>query len=195
MCRSVLIGAIVLAMLAAAGTPVEAASPLTADVMRATLRTGSPDEEAYITYIATLLEQGRLPRDMVEGIFQWARGKPYPKRVQYFKRGLITKAAEIGIVLPQGTPALTGTIKGHVFTRVLLAKVPAPDVTVTIDGTDRSAVTNLKGEFTFHHVPLGTYTLRVGGITGFLSRAAAAKVMLPSRPPSLEPATVELEAK
>ena len=184
-----------LAALAAVAAGARGASLLTADTMRAALRTANPNEEAYITYVATLLEQGRLPREMVEGAFQWARRTPYPKRVQYFKHALIRQAAAVGITLPEGTPSLTGTIKGRVLTRVLLVSVPVPGVTVTIDGTKRTAVTDAKGAFTFSNVPLGTYTLRASGVAGLLARSATAQAMLPSRPPSSEPLSIDLEAK
>jgi hypothetical protein len=195
MFRPIWASAALLAMLAAVATPAVAASPLTVDVLRAELRTANPDEEAFLTYVATLLEQNRLPREMVESVFQWARRKPALKRAEYFRQAMINRAAEFGITLPQGTPALRGTIQGRVYTRVLWARIPTPNVTVTIDGVNHSTVTDHKGEFVFKNVPLGTYTLHASGVTGFLSRAADTQVMLPSRPPSTEPAFVSLEAK
>jgi len=187
--------ALLAAVVAAWTARAEAASPLTADTIRAGLRTANPDEEAYITYVATLLGQGRLPQDLVESTFQWARGKPHPKKAEYFKFGLITRAKEIGITLPSGTPSLAGTIQGRVFLRMVLVDVPAPGVAVTIAGTNRQTVTNGKGRFAFSDVPLGTYTLRAKGVVALLLRSGSAEAMLPSRPPSDEPVRVRIALK
>jgi hypothetical protein len=195
LCAAVTAMALVLALLAA-GTPrAEAGSPLNADLLQAGLRTADPDEQAYLIYIATLLEQGRLPRDLVESTFQWARRKPNPKKAQYFKLAMITRAAELGITLPEGTPALTGSIRGQVFTRVLLIDVPNPRITVVIDGTKFETLTDGRGAFSFDNVPFGRYTVRAKGVTAMMLRHAAADVILPTTPPSTQPATVILELR
>jgi len=188
--------AAVLAALVVASTPAaEAASPLTADTLRAGLRTANPDEEAYLTYVATLLGQGRLPQDLVESTFQWARGKPHPNKAEYFKFGLITRAKDIGITLPSGTPSLAGTIQGRVSLRMVLVDVPAPNVAVTIDGTNRRTFTDAQGRFAFNDVPLGTYTLRAKGVVALLMRSGSAEAMVPSRPPSDQPVRVRIALK
>jgi len=188
-------GGIIISVMVVFCTATAAAAPPNADTLRAGLRTANPAEEAYLTYIATLAEQGRLPTDMVESTFLWARRRPDPKKFQYFKFALITRAGELGITLPQQTPALTGTIRGRVRTRILLIDVPASDVTVTLEGTPRKAITDSKGEFTFRDVPFGRYTLRAKGGVALLSRAASAEVVLPSPPPSTKPVFVTLELK
>jgi len=187
--------ALLAALVAAWTATAEAASPLTADTLRAGLRTANPEEEAYLTYVATLLGQGRLPQDLVESTFLWAQRKPHSKKVQYFKQALITRASDLGITLPSGTPSLTGTIQGRVFLRVVLVDVPAPGVAVTIDGTNRRTVTNSKGRFVFNDVPFGTYTLRATGVVALLLRRGSAEAMLPSRPPSDEPVLVGIALK
>lgn len=80
-----------------AGTS-RAAAQLDAQTMRSALRTATPEEEGFIDYVLTLVDQGRLPRPLVESTFQWARKKPR-HRFQYFRYGLILRAAQKGIAL------------------------------------------------------------------------------------------------
>ncbi len=184
--------ALSLVLIASMAAPVTG-QPLDAETLRAGLRTANPDEEAYLIYIATLLEQGRLPLDLVQGTFQWARRKPAPKRTQYFKFALNTRAADLGITLPQGTPALRGAIRGRVVIRLLIVTVPVPDASVVLEGASRSTTTNVRGEFAFDNVPFGTFTVRATGLVGLLMRHASARVVLPSTPPSDKPVVVSLE--
>lgn len=187
-------GTILLALLALAAVPAARAdSPLTADVLRAGLRTADPASEAYITYVATLLEQNRLPQDLVGGIFRWAQRKPPSARAEYFKQGLIVKAREIGIALPTGTPALTGTIRGRLQVAGVLFNTPASFTSVTIDGTRYRTTTDINGNFVFENLPLGTYTLRAQGTAaGLITVRAAETAMLPSDPPSNDAVTVRM---
>lgn len=80
-----------------AGTS-RAAAQLDAQTMRSALRTATPEEEGFIDHVLTLVDQGRLPRALVESTFQWARKKPR-HRFQYFRYGLILRAAREGIAL------------------------------------------------------------------------------------------------
>lgn len=80
-----------------AGTS-RAAAQLDAQTMRSALRTATPEEEGFIDHVLTLVDQGRLPRALVESTFQWARKKPR-HRFQYFRYGLILRAAQEGIAL------------------------------------------------------------------------------------------------
>ncbi len=184
------------AMLVACRTPtVEAASALSAAEITAGLRTANPDDEAYITYVVTLLNQERLSRKIVESTFQWARRKSHPRKFQYFKHGLITRAARIGIQLPTGTPALNGTIEGKVVLKVLFVYMPCPNITVTIEGAKRETVTDKNGRFSFAGVPFGTYTLDAAGTVLLFPLTGLAQVRLPTTPPSDEPAYVEIECR
>ncbi|MFZ5829860.1 MAG: hypothetical protein ACOY3P_07220 [Planctomycetota bacterium] len=167
--------------------------PLDFETMSNALRTRSPDEEAYLKYVAVLVSQGRLPRDIVLGTFQWARNKQYPKRVQYFRFGLNQRLGEIGIRMPAGTPSLTGTIQGEAYYKVLGLKLPAAGVTVKLDGTDRSVIADLAGRFEFEDVPIGTQKLVTGGLTLGVYRTGSAVVDLPSKPPSTTPVEVGIE--
>jgi len=78
--------------------PGAAQARLDAETMRSALRTATPEENGFIDYVLALVDEGRLPRWLVESTFQWARKKPR-HRFQYFKRGLIVRAAQIGIDL------------------------------------------------------------------------------------------------
>ena len=194
MARSRVAGVGVLALLALLVVPADAAeSPLSADVLRAGLRTADPASETYITYIATLLEQNRLPQDLVGGVFRWAQRKQSSARAEYFKQGLILRARELGINLPTGTPSLTGTIRGRVQVAGILFNTPASFTPVTIDGSSRRTTTDINGNFTFNDLPLGTYTLRAQGtVAGVITVRAAATAMLPSDPPSNDAVSVQM---
>jgi len=174
---------VVLAVLASAraGLGQVVAGGLDADTIQAGLRTADPNEEAYIRYIVTLVEQGRLPRAMVEATFQWARrSAPYPKKFQYFKHGLITQARTIGIDLPTGLVDLTPTIRGQVVVRVFGVEVPVPGARVTIRELDRQATTDDDGLFVFRDVPFGRFTLQARGVAALLPRRETVRVTLPT---------------
>jgi len=76
---------------------VEAAS-LDADAMQVALHTATPEEEGFIEYVVARTEAGTLPVSLVKSTFLWARRKNR-NRFQYFKRGLIVRAAKEGIRL------------------------------------------------------------------------------------------------
>ena len=90
--------AMVFALLAAVGTRSSEASALDAGTMKVALRTATPEEDGFIDYVLTLVDQKILPVDLVESTFLWAKKKPRNK-FQYFKRGLILRAAQRGIPL------------------------------------------------------------------------------------------------
>ena len=148
----------------------EAAQRIDAETMIAALKTANPAEKAYVRYVAALVEAGYLPHRLVASTFQWARNTPYPKRVQYFKNGLITRAAKIGIRLPQEVPSTANAVVGKVVVRVLVLELPAAGVTVTIEGTERSTTTDKQGNFRFDAFPYGTYHLEASGPTAFALR-------------------------
>lgn len=192
MSRKPLAAALLLALLATGRTlPVQAESPLTEEMMFAVLRPELPDDRDYLTYLAALLSNNDIPRHLVESTLLWAREKPRHK-YRYFKRALIIRANDLGIKLPVANPETTGTIEGTVVYRfnLLLVKgeVPLIGAKVTIDGTDLSTVTNGKGQFFFEKVPFGAYRIHVEGRAMGSLRIGNARVTLPTRPPSDEPA-------
>ena len=71
---------------------------LDAPTMKAALRTETIEEEGFIEAVVKKARDGVLPPALVDTAFQWARKKP-KHRFQYFKKGLITLAAEQGISL------------------------------------------------------------------------------------------------
>jgi len=176
-------GLVMLAVLASAqaGMGQVVAGGLDADTIQAGLRTADPNEVAYIRYIVTLVEQGRLPRTLVESTFQWARrSTPYPKKFQYFKHGLITRARTIGVELPTGGVDLTPTIRGQVVVRVFSVEVPVPGARVTIQELDRKTTTDDDGLFVFRDVPFGRFTLKARGVAALLPRRETVRVTLPT---------------
>ncbi len=72
---------------------------LTADQMKAALRTATVEEEGFIEKVLFLMHRGILPEDLVESTFLWARKRPKHK-FQYFKYALKLRAADRGIPLP-----------------------------------------------------------------------------------------------
>ena len=82
----------------AAAWPRPARAALDADTMKAALRTATPEEDGFIDHVLALVEAGRLPRSLVESTFQWARRKT-KNRFQYFRHGLIVRAAAEGIAI------------------------------------------------------------------------------------------------
>jgi hypothetical protein len=90
--------ATVAVLLVAIGSRAVGEERLTADMMKAALRTTTTEEEGFIDFVLTKVDKGVLPYDLVQSTFLWAKKKPRHK-FQYFKRGLILRAAEKGIPL------------------------------------------------------------------------------------------------
>jgi hypothetical protein len=63
------------------------------------LKARRPVEFAYIAQIITLVEDGDLPRELVDSTFVWAR-KKRTKRLQYFQFALQARAAKLGYNTP-----------------------------------------------------------------------------------------------
>lgn len=68
------------------------------ETMKAALQTATPEEDGFLYRVMEKVETGTLPVALVESTFLWARQKPRNK-FQYFKRGLILRAAKEGIAL------------------------------------------------------------------------------------------------
>ena len=76
----------------------KAASTTLKKTLEAGLRARRPQEFAFLARVAALVEDGTLPRSLVESTFFWARRKGrYP--LVYFEAGLRLRAKRIGIVL------------------------------------------------------------------------------------------------
>jgi hypothetical protein len=71
---------------------------LTADQMKVALRTATVEENGFIQSVLDAVDLGVLPEELVQSTFLWARKKPKHK-FQYFKYGIILRAAEIGVTL------------------------------------------------------------------------------------------------
>ncbi len=69
-----------------------AAERLTADTVKAGLRTTTVEEDGYVDRILALVNQGTIPYSMLEGTFQWARRKSHHK-FQYFKHAMDLRIA------------------------------------------------------------------------------------------------------
>ncbi len=194
-CLCLLAVALGVAVAASATASASDETPLTAEALRAGLRSIDPDDDAYLTYIAALAEQGQIPRSLVQSTYLWARQKPYPRRAKYFKQAIILRAAREGITLPTGTPPTTGTIKGRVYVGGALASVPIPGATVRLEGTNRRTTTDAAGHYKFENVPLGRYTLRASGALGPLELKGSTEALVPSPPPSTSPTVADIRVR
>ncbi len=81
---------LIFTLLATVGSRTAKASSLDADTMKVALHTATPEEDGFIAYVLDLVDQGKLPVDLVKSTFLWAKKKPRCK-FQYFKRGLIQR--------------------------------------------------------------------------------------------------------
>ncbi len=98
MLRSSLLLAVLLGILATCGRAAVAADRLDAGTIKAALRTATPAEGAFVDRVVELMAQKKLPRSLVQSTFQWARRKSH-HQFQYFRRGLLIRAARLGIRL------------------------------------------------------------------------------------------------
>ena len=74
------------------------ATPDLKDVLEKGLRARRPEEFAFIATVLTHVNNGTLPRDLVEGTFLWARKHPQ-NEFQYFEFALRDRAKKIGVTL------------------------------------------------------------------------------------------------
>jgi len=155
----------------------------------------NPDEEAYVVFVCALVDQGVLPQRLVERLFQWARGKPFPKKGQYFIYGLREQAGKIGVHLPLGKPPLKPDIRGRVVQTVGGFKMPIAEAVVSLRGTKRTTRTDKKGRFVFEKVSYGIYTVDATKRIFLITWHGNAKATLPNlHSPSLSD-YVEVELK
>ena len=69
-----------------------------AATMRAALHTTPDEEQGFIDRALALVEQNKLPADMVRSTFLWARRKTR-HQFEYFKYALTVRAADFGVQL------------------------------------------------------------------------------------------------
>jgi hypothetical protein len=75
-----------------------AAVKLSAKEIKVGLRTVTPNDDAFVERVVTMVDEGRLSVELVDSTFQWARRKGQ-NQFQYFKRALILRAAKQGITI------------------------------------------------------------------------------------------------
>jgi hypothetical protein len=151
------------------------------DVLKAMLRTTQIEENDYIPFLVTLVDQQRLPRVMVDTALRWARNKTY-RQFQFFKRAVIAEADRGGITLPGDTPPLKVSLHGRVVQRVGPIDIPVPFVAVDVEGTHIKTRTNIKGEFFAANLSWGVYKIQAHGGAAQLFHTATHRVMLPFLP-------------
>ena len=67
------------------------------DILEKGLRARLPQDFAFINKVVILVNEGRLPRDLVMSTFHWARKKEDGRQTTYFKQALILRAHDMGI--------------------------------------------------------------------------------------------------
>ena len=92
---------------------IKKAPRLSADTIKAGLRTAQIEEDGFINEVVDMANKGELPWALVDNVFSWARQKPKHK-FQYFRKALITLAARQGITVPR-PPAPVVVVKKSPF--------------------------------------------------------------------------------
>ena len=176
------LAAMILASIVLAWTgSVPAQEPLDPEAIKAALKTTAIEDDNFVLFVVTLVDQSRLPRVTFDTSFRWARRKSY-LQFQFFKRAVIAQADRAGIVLPNDTPPLRQGIQGKVVQRLLLVDVPVPFIEVQLVGTSHKTRTNLRGEFSFSDLPWAAYTVEADGSAAQLFRKVTGQVKLPLLP-------------
>jgi hypothetical protein len=179
--RFYLLAALTIWITLAGESPAQIQEKLDPEVLKAALRTTTIEENDYIPFLVTLVDQERLPRVMIDTALRWARNKTY-RQYQFFKRAVIAEADRAGITLPTDTPPLEVNLHGRVVQRVGLVDIPLPFVGIDIEGTEIKTRTNIKGEFTLSNLAWGAYKIRAHGSAPQLFRTISARVKLPFLP-------------
>jgi hypothetical protein len=88
----------VVVQVASGSDPVAPGGPDLKTTLEKGLRARRPVEFAFIAQVMELVDDGTLPRSVVESTFLWARKKrPYP--YPFFEQGLKERAKKLGISL------------------------------------------------------------------------------------------------
>ncbi|HZZ71226.1 MAG TPA: hypothetical protein VFE24_03180 [Pirellulales bacterium] len=74
------------------------AAPDLKDVLEKGLKARRPEEFDFVALVVTKVENGSLPRDLVESTFLWARRHP-TNEFQYFEFAMRERAKKIGVTL------------------------------------------------------------------------------------------------
>lgn len=70
------------------------------DQLQNGLRTFTPEQRAYVSQVVSLVEQGRLPRAMVNVVYTWAIKRNPSVPLPYFQIGLRALAERRGLTVP-----------------------------------------------------------------------------------------------
>lgn len=70
------------------------------------LRVVTPDQRAYVNHIVGLVNQGRLPRAMVNVVYTWALKRNPKVPLPYFQFALQALAERRGVIVPGPTIAI-----------------------------------------------------------------------------------------
>lgn len=79
-------------------SPVGQIQPSLKDTLEKGLKARYPADFEFVDLVADLVDQGKLPLDVVLSTFKWARPKK-PAPMPYFKRAMQIRAAELGVDL------------------------------------------------------------------------------------------------
>jgi hypothetical protein len=73
-------------------------TPKLKDTLEKGLKARLPSEFAFIKTVVEKVDDGSLPRSLVESTFLWARRKPIHP-FEYFEQGLKVRAEKLGVTL------------------------------------------------------------------------------------------------
>jgi hypothetical protein len=74
-------------------------TPSLKDILAKGLEARRPEEFAFVDKVVRMVDRGRLPLEMVQTTFLWARKKEGKHQFQYFERGLKLRAQQCGVKL------------------------------------------------------------------------------------------------
>ncbi len=76
--------------------------PTLRDQLEKGLKARLPEEFEFVDTVVTMVDNGTLPRDMVDGVFFWVRKNRNQRKYMfpYFERLLRLKAQKAGIAIP-----------------------------------------------------------------------------------------------
>lgn len=76
-----------------------AADLLDVDVVKAALYTSTPVDGGFIENVVAKVNAGKLPLDLFQSTFLWAKKKPPERRFFYFRQAMTLRAKQQGIDL------------------------------------------------------------------------------------------------
>ena len=81
----------------ASAEPIAPGGPDFKTALEKGLRARRPEEFEFIARVVARVDNGTLPRSLVDSTFLWARKRPRDRAYQYFQHGLQARAKKLGV--------------------------------------------------------------------------------------------------